>query len=210
MNNKKNTKKGMSKNTKIKLIVTGVVIVLFLVPLILTQANSWFEFGSSTAEGPLTVGGAELQYPCSIGDFHFENPHLPAISICIEDYGVIVAELYPEYAPITVANFIDLVDSGFYNGLTLHRIMEGFMMQGGCPNGTGMGNSGNFITGEFASNDHPNPINHVRGVLSMARQGHDPNSASSQFFIIDGVANWLDGDYAGFVICNRCNRVKHI
>jgi len=139
----------------------------------------------------------DVNVSCLPGDFYFENPHLPAVSICIENYGVIIAELYPEYAPITVANFMSLVDSGFYNGLTLHRIIEGFMMQGGCPEGTGMGNAGEFITGEFASNGWDNPITHERGVLSMARTD-DPNSASSQFFIIDGEAWWLDGDFAGF------------
>ena len=167
----------------LQLIVLGVLVVL--------------GGCQSESQSPQTTGEAQAQYPCSIGDFHFENAHLPAVSICIEDYGVIVAQLYPEDAPITVENFINLVDDGFYNGLTLHRIMQGFMMQGGCPDGTGMGNSGTFITGEFANNGWDNPIQHERGVLSMARAG-DPNSASSQFFIIDGEAWWLDNDFAAF------------
>jgi len=185
------------KNSKVKGLVIGVVLVVGIVFI-----GGIFAFNGGLVQSGFdsndATGGVEMHYSCSIGDFAFENSHLPAVSICIEDYGVIVAELYPEYAPITVENFINLVDDGFYDGLTLHRIIEGFMMQGGDPLGTGMGNSGHFITGEFSSNGWDNPIAHVRGVLSMARLGHDPNSASSQFFIIDGEAWWLDGDFAGF------------
>lgn len=106
-------------------------------------------------------------------------------------------ELYPDAAPITVENFEDLVKSGFYDGLIFHRVIEGFMIQGGDPEGTGMGGSGKNIKGEFAANGVKNPIKHTRGVISMARSMM-PNSASSQFFIMHKDAPHLDGNYAAF------------
>ena len=106
-------------------------------------------------------------------------------------------ELDPEAAPITVANFEKLVREGFYDGLTFHRIIPGFMIQGGDPNGNGTGGSKENIKGEFASNGVNNPISHVRGVISMAR-AQDPDSASSQFFIMHADAKYLDGQYAAF------------
>ena len=106
-------------------------------------------------------------------------------------------ELYPEIAPETVANFEKLVNAGFYNGLTLHRVIKGFMIQGGCPNGTGMGGPGWTIKGEFAANGHKNDLKHTKGVLSMART-MAPNSAGSQFFIMHQDAPHLDGQYAAF------------
>ena len=119
------------------------------------------------------------------------------IEIDIAGYGVITAELYPNVAPITVENFVNLVNEGFYDGLTFHRIIDGFMIQGGCPLGTGTGGSGTNIKGEFTSNGVYNPLNHERGVLSMARSSM-PDSASSQFFIMHEVSPWLDGEYASF------------
>ena len=119
------------------------------------------------------------------------------IEITVADYGVITAELYPNLAPVTVENFIGLVNEGFYDGLTFHRIISGFMIQGGCPLGNGTGGSGRNIRGEFASNGVANPLNHERGVLSMARSSA-PNSASSQFFIMHEDSPWLDGEYAAF------------
>ena len=106
-------------------------------------------------------------------------------------------ELYPEIAPITVENFIKLVKQGFYDGLIFHRIIPGFMIQGGCPDGTGMGGPGWQIKGEFASNGVKNPLKHTRGVISMARSMM-PNSAGSQFFIMHEDAPHLDGQYAAF------------
>ena len=120
------------------------------------------------------------------------------IEIEVAGFGVIVAELYPTYAPITVENFIQLAESGFYNGLTFHRIIGGFMIQGGCDLGTGAGGSSEQIIGEFAANGIENPLSHTRGVLSMARQGHDYNSASSQFFIVHADSTFLDREYASF------------
>ena len=116
----------------------------------------------------------------------------------MEDGTTFTVELYPEYAPKTVENFLQLVNSGFYNGLTFHRVVPGFVVQGGCPEGTGMGGSGKNIEGEFASNGYEqNTLSHKKGVISMAR-ANDPNSASSQFFICVDDASFLDGNYAAF------------
>ena len=106
-------------------------------------------------------------------------------------------ELYPEIAPESCANFETLVNDGFYNGLTFHRVIKGFMIQGGCPKGNGMGGPGWTIKGEFAANGHKNDLKHTKGVLSMART-MDPNSAGSQFFIMHEAAPHLDGQYAAF------------
>ena len=122
----------------------------------------------------------------------------PIVKIEIENGGVITAELYPELAPNTVANFVNLVESGFYDGLIFHRVIPGFMIQGGDPQGTGMGGPGYSIKGEFARNGfRENTLRHTRGVLSMARSMM-PNSAGSQFFIMHADAPHLDGDYAAF------------
>ena len=115
----------------------------------------------------------------------------------MQDGGVIDLELDAQAAPITVENFLKLVGEGFYDGLTFHRVIPGFMIQGGCPEGTGMGGPGWHIKGEFARNGVPNPIKHTRGVISMAR-AMDPNSAGSQFFIMHEDAPHLDGGYAAF------------
>ena len=119
------------------------------------------------------------------------------VKIEIEDYGDVIVALDRDAAPITVDNFLKLVNDGFYDGVGFHRIIEGFMIQGGDPEGTGMGGSGENIKGEFASNGVDNPISHERGVISMARSA-DPNSASSQFFIMHQDGPFLDGDYAAF------------
>ena len=106
-------------------------------------------------------------------------------------------ELYPEYAPISVENFVNLANSGFYDGLIFHRVIKGFMIQGGDPDGIGTGGPGYCITGEFAANGIENPIKHTRGVISMARSA-DPDSAGSQFFVMHKDATHLDGNYAAF------------
>ena len=121
----------------------------------------------------------------------------PVAVITIQDYGTIRVELDPAAAPITVENFVKLVNEGFYDGLTFHRIISGFMMQGGDPTGTGMGGSKETIQGEFAENGVENPIPHQRGTISMARSA-DMDSASSQFFIVHEHSAFLDGSYAGF------------
>ena len=117
--------------------------------------------------------------------------------IAIRDYGTIKLELDEGTAPITVENFVKLAQDGFYDGLTFHRIMDGFMIQGGDPAGNGTGGAKEKIKGEFSGNGVPNPISHVKGVISMARS-NDPDSASSQFFITVADATFLDGSYAAF------------
>ncbi len=120
------------------------------------------------------------------------------VNIVIDtNVGEIKAELYPDVAPVTVKNFIDLIKKGFYNGLTFHRVIEGFMIQGGCPKGNGTGGPGYCIKGEFRANGVKNDLKHERGVLSMAR-AMDPDSAGSQFFIMHETSPHLDGQYAAF------------
>ena len=121
----------------------------------------------------------------------------PIVTIEMESGKVIKAELYPEIAPNTVANFLSLAGSGFYDGLTFHRVIYGFMIQGGCPDGTGMGGPGYHIKGEFAANGFKNDLKHTEGVLSMAR-AMMPDSAGSQFFIMHSNSPHLDGQYAAF------------
>ena len=115
----------------------------------------------------------------------------------INKFGTIKVELNKEVAPLTVDNFVKLVNKGFYDGLTFHRVIKGFMIQGGCPKGNGTGGPGYSIKGEFAANGVNNPLKHTRGVISMAR-AMDPNSAGSQFFIMHQDAPYLDGQYAAF------------
>lgn len=121
----------------------------------------------------------------------------PIVTITMQDGGKIRLELYPDIAPISVNNFISLVNRHFYDGLIFHRVIKGFMIQGGCPDGTGMGGPGYHIKGEFAQNGVPNSLKHTEGVLSMARSMH-PDSAGSQFFIMHRRAPHLDGSYAAF------------
>ena len=127
-----------------------------------------------------------------------ESGELPIATIVVKDYGTIEAELYPDKAPNTVNNFISLANSGFYDGLTFHRIIDGFMIQGGDPEGNGTGGPGYSIAGEFSSNGYTeNDLKHTDGVLSMAR-ARSKDSAGSQFFIMVGDYNNLDGEYAAF------------
>lgn len=119
------------------------------------------------------------------------------VMIEMESGGVVKLELYPDTAPITVENFVNLVNEGFYDGLIFHRVIRDFMIQGGDPTGTGMGGSANRIKGEFSANGVENKLSHERGVISMARS-QMPNSASSQFFICHADAKFLDGQYAAF------------
>jgi peptidyl-prolyl cis-trans isomerase B (cyclophilin B) len=134
-----------------------------------------------------------------IGEFRFTETENVSDFVKIEmaDGGIILMELYPDIAPITVNNFQNLVSDHFYDGIIFHRVIYGFMIQGGDPEGTGMGGSKNPIVGEFKANGFNNPIKHTRGVISMART-NDPNSASSQFFIMHADYPYLDGKYAAF------------
>lgn len=121
----------------------------------------------------------------------------PIVTIQMENGNKIKVELYPEIAPNTVHNFISLVQKGFYNGLIFHRVIPGFMIQGGCPQGAGSGGPGYMIKGEFRGNGFENDLKHTRGIISMARAGH-PDSAGSQFFIMHENSPHLDGQYAAF------------
>ena len=120
------------------------------------------------------------------------------VEIDVKNYGTITLELDADAAPITVENFLKLANEGFYNGLTFHRIMSGFMVQGGDPEGTGFGGSDETIKGEFSANGVENPLSHTRGAISMARNGLSMDSASSQFFIVHQDSTFLDGQYACF------------
>ena len=134
----------------------------------------------------------------------------PIITIEMENGGAIKAELYPDVAPITVKNFVDLAKKGFYDGLIFHRVIPGFMIQGGDPTGTGMGGPGHTIKGEFSANGVKNDLKHTRGVLSMARSMM-PNSAGSQFFIMHQNAPHLDGQYAAFgKVIEGMDAVDHV
>lgn len=121
----------------------------------------------------------------------------PIVTITMANGEVMKAELYPQIAPNTVNNFISLINKGYYNGLIFHRVIPGFMIQGGCPDGNGMGGPGYSIKGEFTQNGFVNPLKHTEGVLSMARS-MNPNSAGSQFFIMHQTSPHLDGQYASF------------
>lgn len=147
------------------------------------------------------LAGAMAVVGCSQGEINDEvrtpPKELPIATIIIEDYGTIEAELYPHIAPNTVNNFISLANSGFYDGLTFHRVIKDFMIQGGDPNGDGTGGPGYSIRGEFTKNKFKNDLKHTEGILSMARS-QNKNSGGSQFFIMTKEASHLDGQYASF------------
>ena len=159
------------------------LLIIALLGAVVTGCGS----GGSTAEEEQTESAEE---EALLSGKHY-------VSINIKDKGTIKVELDVDAAPITVTNFVNLVKEGFYDGLTFHRIIEGFMMQGGDPAGTGMGGAERTIVGEFESNGVNNPISHTRGTISMARSTM-PDSASSQFFIMHQDGTYLDGDYAAF------------
>ncbi len=161
-----------------------IIAIMLCVALVLF-AFSACDSGSGSTASP----ESKAQGKYSTGTHHAE--------IDIEDYGVIKLELYADIAPITVQNFCELADDGFYDGLTFHRIISGFMIQGGDPDHNGTGGSDEEIKGEFSANGIKNDLKHVRGVISMAR-ANDPDSASSQFFIMHQDASHLDGSYAAF------------
>ena len=170
----------MATKSKKKQNNTPVLIAIAAVAVLLVVAGILMLNGNGTSDQPAnTLTGT-----------HY-------VQIDVQDYGTITAELYADTAPITVTNFMKLVDEGFYNGLTFHRIISGFMIQGGDPLGNGTGGSSEQIKGEFAQNGVKNDLAHTRGVLSMARSSM-PNSASSQFFIMHQDAPHLDGSYAAF------------
>lgn len=162
-------------------------IICLLIIALLGAAATGCGSGGNTAEEEQAESAEE---EALLSGKHYVN-------INIKDKGTIKVELDADAAPITVTNFVNLVKEGFYDGLTFHRIIEGFMMQGGDPAGTGMGGAERTIAGEFESNGVNNPISHTRGTISMARSTM-PDSASSQFFIMHQDGTYLDGDYAAF------------
>ncbi len=174
------SKKYQNQKTLRTLLIALIALVVIGVAVTLIQSPE----KAGTPEAPDLMDSAELT-----------GTHYVAIDV--KDLGTITAELYADVAPITVENFLNLVDEKFYDGLTFHRIIDGFMVQGGCPLGTGTGGSGQNIKGEFSANGVENPLLHTRGVLSMARSSA-PDSASSQFFIMHQDAPHLDGSYAAF------------
>ena len=159
-----------------------------------TLTSDGAQDGESVAENNQEEGCTEEEGESGKEDLLSGKHH---VEIVVKDLGTIYVELDADAAPITVTNFVKLAEEGFYDGVTFHRIREGFMMQGGDPSGTGMGGSKDTIVGEFASNGIENPLSHVRGAISMAR-ATAPDSASSQFFIVHEDSTFLDGDYAAF------------
>jgi peptidyl-prolyl cis-trans isomerase B (cyclophilin B) len=169
---------------------TLLIISISLLFLLAACGQDDGEQADETAEQPEEETNEQSNYPEDVE----ENP---VVTITMENDEQITAELYPEIAPNTVANFVSLVEDGFYDGLIFHRVIPGFMIQGGDPEGNGTGNPGYAIPGEFSSNGFENDLEHDRGVLSMARS-QDPDSAGSQFFIMTELSPHLDGDYAAF------------
>lgn len=162
---------------------------MLMMVMVLTMAGCGGSSEEAPAEEPAETEQTEEPAAEPIGIHHAE--------IVIKDFGTVKVELDGDKAPITVQNFMDLANAGFYDGLTFHRIMEGFMIQGGDPNGDGTGGSDKNIKGEFSANGVNNDISHKKGVISMAR-AQDPDSASSQFFIVQEDSEFLDGQYAAF------------
>ena len=199
-------------------IIIGVVVIVMLVAIgiyavinINSQSKKQLEENSTNIEGTTNTENSTKENNTENKDEYIQNNQISNESeennmystgkhhaeIVVKNYGTIVLELDADVAPITVENFANLVNEGFYNGLTFHRIISGFMIQGGDPLGNGTGGSSKTIKGEFASNGVKNSISHVRGTISMARSSM-PNSASSQFFIVHQDSTFLDGQYAAF------------
>ena len=174
------------------MVLTVGIIILFV--LVAVVALSVTKKEKKVEENMLNIN-FEIEGNEAALDYQTENP---VVALYIEGYGSVVAELYPSIAPNTVNNFISLIKEGFYDNNSFHRLIPGFVLQGGDPTGTGTGGPGYGIKGEFAANGYAaNTLKHEKGVLSMAR-ANDPNSAGSQFFIMLGTAEHLDGSYAAF------------
>lgn len=163
-----------------------------------TEASADSTEDTDSADGEFSDGSEDAQMAgTTVIDTSQQLTGTHHAAITVKDYGEIDVELDADTAPITVTNFVKLVQDNFYDGLTFHRIIDGFMIQGGDPNGDGTGGANEDIQGEFTNNGVKNDISHVRGTISMAR-GSDPDSASSQFFIVQSDSTYLDGDYAAF------------
>ena len=183
-------------NKRVILLILGVVIVVLLLFLNTNDDNNNTSVNFDEKEEILKL----------INDGEYEETDMPSnyVSINVRDFGEIVVRLYPDNAPVTVQNFKELVSNKFYDALTFHRVIKDFMIQTGDPSATGSGGSDKNIKGEFSENGFDNKLSHVRGVVSMARRGGNPetletyNSASSQFFIVQADSTYLDGKYASF------------
>ena len=190
-----------------KKIIKIVALIMAMTFVLCSCANT--DFTSSTDSETTAPAGninnddsfnSPENYETENGETNIADNEHPRVKFTMENGGSFVMELYPEFAPKTVENFVELVSDGFYDGLTFHRVVEDFMAQGGCPEGTGLGGSNMKIKGEFAINGFDqNVLSHTRGVVSMARAS-SYNSASSQFFICYSDATFLDGQYAAFGI----------
>lgn len=178
--------KPVQKRSSTSIYLIGLVVLVVLILL--------FALRRPKEETPDSSAGADADVQT---EADLSQVTGPVVKISVKDYGDITVQLDEEAAPLTVENFVSLVKDGFYDGLTFHRIIDGFMIQGGDPLGNGTGGSDQTIKGEFSENGVDNPISHKRGVISMARS-NDPDSASSQFFIVQADSTYLDGSYAGF------------
>ena len=167
-----------------------LALTLALLPLLSSCVISESPETAETSKAPTT--------PETQDNVDFTAKETVRVRILMQSGDEVILELYPQIAPITVQNFVDLATSGFYDGLTFHRIYSGFMIQGGDPKGDGTGNSGTQIKGEFSANGVKNDLSHTRGVISMARGGSNMDSASCQFFIVHQDSEFLDGQYAAF------------
>ena len=176
--------------TNIIMTVVGVAVLVLVIALIIVLIVTSLG-DNNTSQNPENESASTESIAFDVNENYIAD-------IDIKDYGTITVALNSKAAPITVENFVKLASSGFYDNLTFHRIIEGFMMQGGDPNGDGTGGSDETIYGEFSANGYDNPLKHSRGTISMARSAASMNSASSQFFIVQQDAASLDGQYATF------------
>lgn len=175
---------------KSKFIVGGIIAILLIAVLVISTSSKKEKKEEKLLGINYDIKGNEAK----LEKYDTENP---VVAMYIENYGSVVMELYPGIAPNTVNNFISLIKSGFYDNNSFHRLMPGFVLQGGDPEGTGTGGPGYTIKGEFSENGFDNDLKHEKGIISMAR-GNDNDSAGSQFFIMLGTADHLDGSYAAF------------
>lgn len=174
---------------KSKVIVGGIIAVLLIAVLVISTSSKKEKREEKLLGINYDVKGNEAKL-----EYDTENP---VVAMYIEGYGSVVMELYPDIAPNTVNNFISLIKSGFYDNNSFHRLMPGFVLQGGDPDGNGSGGPGYTIKGEFSDNGFENDLKHEKGIVSMAR-GNDKDSAGSQFFIMLDKSDFLDGKYAAF------------
>ncbi len=190
-------KREKNRKKKIIYLVVGVVILALIIWIISLNTGSNLNYELKTEDG-------KKLYVIDETSYYESEEETDLVKIDVKGYGIIIAELYPDIAPITVANYKKLVKEKYYDGLIFHRVIKGFMIQTGDPTGTGTGGSEETIKGEFKNNGVENALSHKRGVLSMARRGGNPdteetmNSASSQFFIVQTDYPSLDGNYAAF------------